>query len=278
METTIIQPPLLLRIAAVCLNALHAVLPKSLYDRFYFFMFPRYKAWLRRRYRSRALSRPGADPEMINTVFRCLEFSLVGWQGMEATYSCTRKAIENGIPGDLVECGVAQGGSALLIALVNKKYGDGTRKLWLFDSFEGLPDPTTEDYKDGKTGTHIRPLPKGSCLGTIEDVSRLLFQQHGLPAHSIELGKGWFQDTLPVARCRMGPVALLRLDGDWYESTKVCFENLFDNVSQGGYVILDDYFSCFGCKRATDEFLTARGKNYLIIPDGRGGAYFQKGD
>jgi hypothetical protein len=87
--------------------------------------------------------------------------------------------------------------------------------------------------------------------------------------------KGWFQDTLPVTRAKIGPIAVLRLDGDWYESTKVCFENLFDQVSNNGFVILDDYFSCFGCKKATDEFLAARGKAYPIIPDGRGGAYFQ---
>ncbi|MBE2213402.1 MAG: class I SAM-dependent methyltransferase [Opitutaceae bacterium] len=270
------KPPFARRLAASCLTIMHAVLPKSLYDRVYFFLFPRYKARLRRQYRDRALRKPNADPEKIATVFKCLEFSLVGSEGMEATYDCTRRVIRENVAGDLVECGVAQGGSALLIALVNAKFGGSRRQLWLFDSYEGLPDPTSEDYKDGKTGTHIRPLPKGSCLGTIGDVSRLLFEQHNIPRNSTHLVKGWFQDTLPVTRDKLGAIALLRLDGDWYESTKVCFENLYDKVSPGGFVILDDYFSCYGCKRATDEFLAARGTPFPIIPDGRGGAFFQK--
>lgn len=269
------KPYLPLKLAAGCLTVLHTLLPKRTYDLFYFFAFPRYKAWLRRRYRTRALRQDGADREKIETIFKCLEFSLVGWQGMEATYTCTKRAITDKIQGDLVECGVAQGGSALLIALINQKFGDGTRRIWLFDSYEGLPDPTAEDFQKGKTGTHVRPLPKGSCLGTIEDVRQLLFQKNNLAEKNINLVKGWFQDTLPVTRNQIDSISVLRLDGDWYESTKVCFENLFDQVSNNGFVILDDYFSCFGCKKATDEFLTARGKAFPIIPDGRGGAYFQ---
>jgi hypothetical protein len=255
---------------------MYRVLPRSAYDRIYFFLFPRYKAWRRSEYRRLALRKPGADRDKIETVFRCLEFSLVGWQGMEVTYDCAKKVLVGNVPGALVECGVAQGGSALLIALVNQKFGDGTRQLWLFDSYEGLPEPTSEDFQNGRTGEHVRPLPKGSCLGTIEEVSRLLFDQHGLARRDVELVKGWFQDTLPKTKERVGPIALLRLDGDWYESTKVCLEMMFDQVSEGGFVILDDYFSCYGCKRAADEFLEARGKGYPIVPDGRGGAYFQK--
>ena len=268
--------PLTLRLANFCLTLLYRVLPRPVYNRLYSFLFPRYKAWRRDSYRRRALRQRGSDIDKVEMVYQCLEYSLVGWQGMEATYDCTKRVIDEKVTGDFVECGVAQGGSALLIALVNQKFGDGTRRLWLFDSYEGLPDPTHEDFKGGKTGEHVRPLPKGSCLGTIEEVSRLLFESYSLPRAGIELVKGWFQDTLHVTRARVGPVALLRLDGDWYESTKVCLEAMFDQVSEGGYVILDDYFTCFGCKRATDEFLAARGKNYPIVPDGRGGAYFQK--
>jgi hypothetical protein len=265
-----------IRLAATCLNIMSSTLPRAVYDRFYFFAFPRYKAWVRRRYRAKALARRGADANRVETVFHCLEFSLVGSEGMEATYDVTKRVLTDKIPGDLVECGVAQGGTALMMALVNKKFGDTSRAFWLFDSYEGLPEPTAEDYRDGKTGTHVRPLPPGSCLGTIEDVSSLLFDQHKFDPKKVHLVKGWFQDTLPVTRDRMGPIAMLRLDGDWYESTKVCLENLYDKVSEGGCVIIDDYFSCYGAKLATDEFLAARKKAYPLVPDGRGGAYFQK--
>lgn len=265
-----------LSFAKKSISILYKTLPRTYYDRFYFFWFPRYQAWLRTRYLQRALRQPMADTDKIKLVYHCLKFSLVGWQGMETTYNCTKELIKNKVPGALVECGVARGGSALLIALVNQKFGDGSRRLWLFDSYQGLPDPTNKDFKNGKTGNHVRPLPKGSCLGTIEEVRRLLFEEHKLSLSDIELVKGWFQETLPANRKRVGPVALLRLDGDWYESTKICLETMFDQVSENGYVILDDYFSCYGCKRATDEFLAKLGKNYRMISDGRGGAYFQK--
>jgi hypothetical protein len=247
-----------------------------MYDRFYLFAFPRYKAYLRRRYRRQALRRPNPDTAKVDAVYKCLEVSLVGWQGLEATYDCAKKVLVDKIPGDLVECGVAQGGSALLIALVNRDVGGGSRRIWLFDSFEGLPEPTKKDYEGGRTGSHIRPLPKGSCLGTIEDVSRLLFVENGFGPDGVRLVKGWFQETLPIEGAKIGPIALLRLDGDWYESTLVCLNHLFDSVTEGGFVILDDYFTCFGCKKATDEFLSARGKAYPIVSDGRGGAFFEK--
>ena len=275
MNTKHVKRPLFIRIAAIGLEVFYRLLPKKAYNAFYRFAFPRYKALQRRRYRAQASRRPDADERRTALVFKCLEFSLVGWQGLEVTYDCTRRAIADRVPGALVECGVAQGGSALLLALINREFGRDERMLWLFDSYQGLPDPTKDDYEGDKTGTHVRPLPKGSCLGTYEEVSRLLFVHNQISSQAISMVKGWFQDTLPVTRSKIGPIAVLRLDGDWYESTKVCFENLFDQVSNNGFVILDDYFSCFGCKKATDEFLAARGKTYPIIPDGRGGAYFQ---
>jgi len=110
------------------LTVLYKILPRSAYDRMYFALFPRYKAWQRRRYRSQALRKPGADPQKTETVFKCLEFSLVGWQGMEATYDCTKKVLEKNVPGDLVECGVAQGGSALLIGLVQRNFDRQNRR------------------------------------------------------------------------------------------------------------------------------------------------------
>lgn len=264
------------RLAAAWLGLLYHILPRPLYNRFYTFAFPRYKAWMRRRYRWRALKNPTPDLEKIEAVYRCLEYSLVGWQGMEATYDCATRVLTERIPGDLVECGVAQGGSALLLALARRRSDHESRILWLFDSFEGLPQPTVADFHDGRTGTHVRPLPKGSCMGTIEEVSRLLFDRHGVACESVKLVKGWFQETLPITRGQISAIALLRLDGDWYESTKVCLENLFEKVSAGGYVIVDDYFSCYGCKRATDEFLAARKLSLEIVADGRGGAFFQK--
>ena len=88
--------------------------------------------------------------------------------------------------------------------------------------------------------------------------------------------KGWFQDTLILNQIRIGPIALLRIDGDWYESTKVCLECLFDNVANGGYVIIDDYGFFPGCRKAVDEFLASRGLKVQFIPVDYSRVYFKK--
>ena len=163
------------------------------------------------------------------------------------------------------------------MAMVAAEHAAG-RKMWLFDSFEGLPSPTGEDYdKTGKaTGPHLRPLRKGSCLGAKDQVEELLFLKFGLDRSNVHLVKGWFRDTLPASRERIGPISLLRIDGDWYESTKCCLENLYDQVLPGGCVIIDDYETCFGAKEAVDEFVARRGLSVSLSSDRRGGVLFQK--
>ena len=97
-----------------------------------------------------------------------------------------------------------------------------------------------------------------------------------LDRNNIYMVKGWFHDTLPEYREKVGAIAVLRLDGDWYESTKCCLENLYDNAITGGYIIIDDYFTVPGCKKATDEFLKNRNINVNIICNNMGWSYFVK--
>jgi hypothetical protein len=215
------------------------------------------------------------DAERQWLVFRLMPYSLVGWKGLELTYACVRQAQARGLTGDLVECGVARGGSAALMALANERVQD-PGMLWLFDSYEGLPDPTSEDFEDDSTGAHVRPLHRGSCLGTYDEVASLLFGTLKLRRDRVTMVQGWFQDTLPEKAPGIPAISVLRLDGDWYASTLCCLEHLYDKVVPGGFVILDDYHSCFGCARAADEFLARRGVRVRIEPDGRGGAYFVK--
>jgi hypothetical protein len=231
-------------------------------------------AYLRRPLLS-SLSGDKEGAERGRLVFQVMPYSLVGWKGLEVTHRCVAQAHQKGLRGDLVECGVARGGSAALMALVNEKLSQPAT-LWLFDSYEGLPDPTAKDYQNDSTGSHVRPLPRGACLGTYEEVERLLFDQLHLPRERVKMVRGWFQDTLPATVANISAISVLRLDGDWYESTKVCLDYLYDKVLPGGFVIADDYHSCFGCTRAVDEFLAQRGLKPAIVPDGRGGAYFVK--
>lgn len=273
------HPSLLKRVATPVLRGLHGVLPEPIYEAIYHPAFSLYQWGVRESY-ARGIGAARRDGDLcrvtkMQRVYRVMKHSLVGAPGLEHTHDLAQAVIDDGVPGAFVECGVAQGGCAALLTQVAAGDPDG-RHCWFFDSYEGLPDPTDADFENGRTGQHIRPLPKGSCLGTIEQVSELLFDEMAADRKQVHLVKGWFQDTLPVERAAIGPIALLRADGDWYESTKCVLENLYDAVSAGGHVIIDDYCSCFGARRATDEFLARRQIDTTLVPDGRGGASFQK--
>lgn len=263
------------------LVSLHSVLPDSIYEPLYENSFRFYKVLLRLAY-SRHLaynwiSGDRAGLTRTKMVYQVMRHSLVGRTGLEATFDAAYDLIKRGIPGDFVECGVAQGGCSALMAMVGRTDANG-RKMWLFDSFQGLPAPTEDDYDEARklTGKHIRPLDRGSCLGTRGQVESLLFSRFGLDQRSVFLVEGWFQDTLPLYRDRVGQISLLRIDGDWYESTLCCLRNLYDNVAPGGCVIIDDYGVCYGCKKAVHEFLEERGLQPRLVSDGRGGVLFSK--
>ena len=258
------------------LHGLQAGLGPQLYGRLYTPAFGAYRKALELAYRRRVRKSTGAEAERGALVARVMPYSLVGTGGLEQTHDAIARVIAAGLEGAFVECGVAQGGCAALIATLADREGHG-RRCWFFDSFEGLPDPTAQDYAGGsETGDHVRPLPRGSCLGTLEQVSALLFDTFALDETRIELVKGWFQDTLPARAREIGPIAVLRLDGDWYASTRCCLEHLYDAVLPGGAIVIDDYGTCHGCRRATDEFLEERGVTVQFEDDGRGGVVFEK--
>lgn len=218
--------------------------------------------------------------DRIKRIGKIKKYSMVGRAGLFRTHDIADGMEKQRAEGCFVECGVARGGCAALMALVAADH-NSNRKLWLFDSFEGLSEPTDEDeyqeslrYKsENRSSDMVAP---GYCLGTYEEVEELLFSKLGLNRDNIFMVKGWFQDTLPEYRDKTGPIAVLRIDGDWYESTKCCLENLYDNVIAGGSVIIDDYESYIGAKKATDEFIINRDIKTELSFDSRGGCYFTK--
>jgi O-methyltransferase len=260
------------------LHLLHSVLPQPIYSALYTPFFAAYQELIRLKYRFRLnVKRLVGEQKTVvrmEHVLAVMKHSLVGTHGLEHTYDLAVTTLNEGVPGAFVECGVARGGCAALLGTVAQS-ATTPRTCWFFDSYQGLPDPTSLDYENGRTGRHVRPLPKGSCLGTYDSVAKLLFKTFGLNPTRNHMIKGWFQDSLPIYADKIGPIAVLRIDGDWYESTRVCLETLFPNVTDGGFVIIDDYFSCFGAKRATDEYLLANLPQAELVPDGRGGASFQ---
>ena len=191
-------------------------------------------------------------------------------------FDAVKRINREGLKGNLVECGAWNGGAVGLMALANRHFPGPKRKFHLFDSFEGVPQPTEKDgyvYSEFISTTKGRaavansngcPSAIGACVGNSQQtVERFLIGRLGMRRDEVEFHVGWFQDTVPAAKRTIGDIALLRLDGDWYESTWVCISNLFDNVVSGGFVIVDDYGPWEGCRKAIDEFLAAR----WIVPN-----------
>ena len=195
---------------------------------------------------------------------------------------------QSGIAGAFVECGVWKGGAVGMMALAAGGPA-GERKLHLFDSFTDICEPHAELDGDralqevGSTGTGtgaLRPIEGAydgvGGHGTVEACKKLLHARIGYSKDLVDFHIGWFQDTLPVDAGSIGPIALLRLDGDWYESTRVCLEHLYDLVVPGGFVVIDDYGTYEGCKKAVNEFVASRKIPVFLQSIDIGCVYFTK--
>ncbi|HAW58429.1 MAG TPA: hypothetical protein DCX03_05365 [Bacteroidales bacterium] len=266
------------RLAKVVLDLAHRVLPHGAYT--FLYGSGRRILWVVQRLllKMSLFSAVAVNKEKVGKlrlIDKLLPFTMGGPLALSATFDVVTIAEKDGIPGALVECGVGKGGCGAMMALVSKELGS-KRILWLCDSYEGLPEPTEEDFRNGKAGEMIGPLSKGMLAHPMEQVSNLIFNECCLSKENVKIVKGWFQDTLPLVRKDIGAIAVLRLDGDWYESTKCCLENLYDGVSPRGFVIIDDYATCYGAERAVTEFMLNKRTEVALIPDGRGGVWFRK--
>lgn len=164
-----------------------------------------------------------------------------------------------GRPGSFVECGVWRGGCAAVMAMAS---AGSRRRIWLFDSFQGMPAATEKDGDEARQLTNRFDgslTPVGSNVATLEEVRHYLFGRIKLDPRDVLIWPGWFQETLQAARSEVGPIAILRLDGDWYESTLCCLRHLYDQLVEGGYLIVDDYGHFSGCRKAVEEFFEERG-------------------
>ncbi len=173
--------------------------------------------------------------------------------------SAVRHAARN-CPGDFVECGVAKGGSMMAIAYTLLDLGTSDRNLFLYDTFEGMPEPEGVDRGRFGEPAHRSWRKRRDAAGQstwinhgMEEVRRNLLLT-GYPEDHIHFVKGKVEDTLPGA-APSGAIALLRLDTDWYASTRAELEHLFPKLARGGILIVDDYFRWQGARKATDEFL-----------------------
>jgi O-methyltransferase len=179
---------------------------------------------------------------------------------LENIQDCVFNAIADGVPGDLIEAGVWRGGATIFMRGILKALGIRNRVVWVADSFEGLPEPDAEKYPI-EAKTYHGPVIKKACkrfAAGLEEVQHN-FEGYGLLDEQVCFLKGWFKDTLPAAP--IVQLAVMRLDGDYYESTMDGLNNLYDKLSVGGFAIIDDYGEDVWtyCRKAVDEFRARKG-------------------
>jgi O-methyltransferase len=171
-------------------------------------------------------------------------YTMAGHQRLNNVQQCVQTVLRENIPGDLIETGAWRGGMTIFMRALLKAHGDTQRRVWVADSFEGLPVP--KDASDGWDYSNVDYLKV-----SLEQV-RSNFRRFGLLDNQVQFLQGWFCDTLPTAPIQS--LAILRMDGDMYSSTMDALVNLYPRLSPGGFVIVDDYFSWPACRRAVDEF------------------------
>lgn len=196
--------------------------------------------------------------------------SMIGLKRMQNVRSECERVIREGVPGDLMETGVWRGGACMMMRAVLKAYGIRDRRVIAADSFAGLPEPSP--------GVPVDP---GIKLHTIAEFAVPLevveagFRRYGLLDGQVVFLKGLFKDTLPTAPVER--LALLRLDGDLYESTRDGLVSLYPKLSAGGTLIADDYYLFEAHRRAVDEYRAANGIDDPVIAIDKFGAYWVKG-
>ncbi len=190
------------------------------------------------------------------------DYTMVSLPRLASLWLQVRYVDKHRIPGALVECGVWRGGAIAMMALAHMRSHEVPwRSLHLFDSFEGLPEPRADvdgigaiQFARGRADGKL--VPVGQCVSSADDSRDLLLATLKYPVELVHYHNGWFQVTIERDGPEVGPIAVLRLDGDWYESTKVCLEHLYPHVARHGVVVIDDYAFYEGCRRAVDEFLS----------------------
>ncbi|MCB2137506.1 MAG: TylF/MycF family methyltransferase [Rhodobacteraceae bacterium] len=184
--------------------------------------------------------------------------SMIGKTRMNNLRDICVDVIRSEIPGDLIETGVWRGGACIFVRGILKAYGDTGRTVWVADSFEGLPPPDGKKYAADKGDKHYK---MGFLAISMEEVQEN-FRRYGLLDDQVRFLKGWFRDTLPTAP--IDRLAVLRLDGDMYESTMDGLVSLYHKVSPGGYVIVDDYHAIAACKAAVHDFLDKEAPHEVV--------------
>jgi hypothetical protein len=199
---------------------------------------------------------------------RIAAYTMTSIERQLALIQAVRQVVRRGIAGCVVECGVWRGGSSMAAALALLEEGDRSRDLYLFDTFEGMTKPLDVDRTADGTPAQVhldRDVNRTGhvwAVADIEGVGQNMIST-GYPPERIHLVKGPVEATLP-SRGPPGPIALLRLDTDWYESTRHELRHLFPLLSEGGILIIDDYGHWAGARKAVDEYFAGQPRPYRM--------------
>jgi O-methyltransferase len=197
--------------------------------------------------------------------------TMVGLRRLENLRRCISEILANGVPGDLLEAGTWRGGAAIFMRGALEAHGDISRTVWVADSFQGVPAPDPDRYPaDAEETFHSWPQ-----LAVPLERVKANFAKYGLLDDRVRFLEGWFKDTLPGAPVER--LALLRVDGDLYESTVDTLRPLYPKVSPGGFIVIDDYGCVPACKRAVDEFRHEHGIMEPLERIDWTGVYWRKG-
>ncbi len=198
------------------------------------------------------------DQEFLSTYNRCRPYSMTQMQRMYALYKAVEYVTRYQILGDIVECGVWKGGSCMLCALELARHGSTDRQIYLYDTFKGMAPPTEKDVAFEGAGMKKRwhEMQSGEhhnewCYSSLEDVKKAVFST-GYPTERFTFVEGKVEDTIPDVIPEK--IAILRLDTDWYESTKHELIHLFPRLVKNGVLIIDDYGHWKGAREAVDEY------------------------
>ena len=212
---------------------------------------------------------PSLQPDVERAISMVQPFSMLSRNRLSILYELVAYVDTYCIAGALVECGVWKGGAVGMMAYAARTR-DGQRDLHLFDAFADICEPDHRidgaravgeagglEYAQGRLQSIQGIYSDRGGHGTLEECRSLIETRIGYDPARVHYHAGWFQDSLPTAAPVLGPIAILRIDADWYASTKVCLDALYSLVSPGGAVIVDDYGAYDGCRLAVDEFLSA---------------------
>jgi hypothetical protein len=209
------------------------------------------------------------DEQTRRVLDRVGQFTMTSPERIEALVNAARYVVNNGIEGDFVECGVWRGGSSMAAAIVFDELGATERQLYLYDTFEGMSTPTEEDVSiDGddanlKFAERRRSSDSSDwCRSELDEVKDNLYRT-GYPPERMHFVKGKVETTIP-SQAPAGPIAILRLDTDWYASTRHELEHLYPSLVSGGVLIIDDYGHWGGARKAVDEYIAAQGLCLLL--------------